>query len=77
MSIQSKSNNNQFTWVEFYKELADKLLEFKDRRKELLEKLKSLDKGWIHHLRDKETGKWKFSELDPFSVFAIFNRSKM
>ena len=74
MSIQSKSDNPQFTWIPFYTKFADKLLEYKDRRKELLEKLKSLDRDWIYYMFNETTSEWKFSEFDPFTVFAIFNR---
>lgn len=75
MSTQSKSDNPQFTWVNFYMELADKLLEFKDRRVELFDKIKTLDKNWIKFmLQNEKTLELKFPELDPFSVFAIFNR---
>ena len=74
MSIQNNSENAQFTWINFYMDLADELLKYKDRRRELLEKLNSLDSKWVTYLRDKETGKWKFPDIDPFSVFAIFNR---
>ena len=73
MSTQNPENS-QFTWIDFYKELADKLLKFKNNRRRLLEKLNVLDKKWTKFLRDKETGQWKFDDIDPFSVFAIFNR---
>ena len=58
-------------------ELADKLLEYKDRRDELLEKLNNLDSKWITYFRDTETDKWKFHDIDPFSVFAIFNNASL
>ena len=73
MSTQNPENS-QFTWIDFYKELADKLMAFKNNRSLLLEKLNELDRKWTKFLRDKVTGKWKFDDIDPFSVFAIFNR---
>lgn len=36
------NEKNQFGWVNFYKELALKLLEYKDRRDELVEKVKAI-----------------------------------
>ena len=35
-------NTNQFGWVSFYKEFADKLLDFMDNRSALIEKVKSI-----------------------------------
>lgn len=34
------SSKNQFDWVNFYNEFALKLLEFKDKRHDLVEKLR-------------------------------------
>ena len=36
------SANNQFDWVEFYKELSEKLLAFKDNRPELIQRVKQI-----------------------------------
>lgn len=33
------SNTNQFDWVDFYKELAAKLLQYKNNRAELISKV--------------------------------------
>jgi 5-methylcytosine-specific restriction protein B len=33
---------NQFDWVEFYKEFAEKLLAYKDNRQELIIKVKQI-----------------------------------
>ena len=33
------TNKNQFHWVDFYKEFASKLLQYKDNRKELVKKV--------------------------------------
>ena len=72
MSTQSPSINNQFTWINFYMELADKLLTFKNRRKELLKIIYSLDDSWVGFLH-LPSGK-EYSDIDPFSVYSIFNR---
>lgn len=36
------SSDNQFDWVEFYKELASKLLQYKNRRNELVANVKKI-----------------------------------
>ena len=37
------SEANQFDWVDFYKELSGKLLQYKNNRKELIEKVRKAD----------------------------------
>ena len=64
----------QFTWIPFYKELAQKLLAFRDDRNPLIEWIYStIDGNLITHLKDAPDGR-KVSDVDPFTVFAIFNR---
>ena len=36
------STSNQFDWIPFYEEFADKLLVYKDNRQELIEKIKQV-----------------------------------
>lgn len=36
------SEANQFDWVDFYKELSGKLLQYKNNRKELIEKVRKI-----------------------------------
>jgi 5-methylcytosine-specific restriction enzyme B len=67
-----------FTWIPFYKELAGKLLEYRDRQGELIALLKKAeDQGLpVISLSDK-TAKNKTTPLaaiDPFTFFAAFNR---
>ena len=70
-----------FTWIPFYKEFAQKLLEYKNRRQELVETIYSAldntqnDSGTSvvnYFKKDKEE---RLTDTDPFSVFAIFNRT--
>lgn len=75
MSTQNHETSSQFTWIDFYKELADNLLAFKNNRSLLFDKLKTLDIEWIKFMLQNDTLEWKFSDIDPFSVFAILNRS--
>lgn len=71
--------DNKFTWVPIYKELAQKLLLFKANRKPLVDwiysnlgDIKSGDKPLIGFIHEKNGD--KISDIDPFSVYAIFNR---
>lgn len=61
---------SNFTWIPIYKELAKKLLEFKDNRKKLVEFLYSLDKTNYLKMKNKD----KIEDIDPFSFFGVFNR---
>ncbi len=60
--------------------MAQKLMEYKDQVDEngnhsiLVEKIKSLNSEWIDFLRAKAVN-GDFADIDPFTVFAIFNRS--
>lgn len=66
----------KFTWIPFYEEFAKKLLDYKDAatRPELVEKITSLDAEWIGFLTAKVSD-GILRDIDPFTVFAIFNRS--
>lgn len=73
--------DSKFTWVPLYEELAQALLRYKEDRTELV--------GWIYedlgkvtrsdgqslvaYLKQKDGS--KILDIDPFSVFAIFNRN--
>ena len=73
----------QFTWIAFYKELSLKLLQFKNDRKPLVEFIQSGNDGFKNltgkslvdylHMQDGSP----ISDIDPFSVFAIFNRGRI
>lgn len=73
----------QFTWIAFYKELSLKLLQFKSDRKPLVDFIQSRNDGFINqagkslldylHMEDGSP----ISDIDPFSVFAIFNRGRI
>ena len=57
-------------WIEFYKEFANKLLEFKNNRKELINKLKSVFK----YINIKTPKIFEEKDIDPFTVFGLFNK---
>ena len=71
---------NEYDWTDYYQEFADKLLDFKDNREVLIKKIFSswdnisnlipefnLKKPIIEENKEDE-------DIDPFSVFALFNR---
>lgn len=72
--------SEKFTWIPFYEEMARKLMGYKDQVDEngnhstLVKKIKSLNSEWIDFLRAKAVN-GDFADIDPFTVFAIFNRS--
>ncbi|PWJ35827.1 McrB family protein [Fibrobacter succinogenes] len=72
--------SEKFTWIPFYEEFSQKLLEYKDQVDEngnhatLVEKIKSLNSEWTDFLRAKAVNR-NFADVDPFTIFAIFNRS--
>ena len=61
-----------FTWIPFYTEMAEKLLEYKDNRKELVKIVYGMDRQFVNYIKD-DAGN-DYPDIDPFSVFAIFNR---
>lgn len=62
-----------FTWIPFYKELAQKLLKFRNDRAPLIEWIYGNLDGFIGHLKDAPDGR-RVADIDPFSVYSIFNR---
>ena len=55
--------NYHKNWIDFYKEFANKLLEFKNKRKELIEIIKSTPNINFP----------KIDDIDPFTVFGLLN----
>lgn len=62
-----------YTWIPFYKELAQKLLQFRNDRTPLVNWIYDNLQGYINHLKDAPDGR-RVPDVDPFTVFAIFNR---
>ena len=64
---------NQFAWVDFYKEFAIKLLDYKEKRDILIEKVKDIYKmtGIRMPVLDKNN---HIIDIDPFTVFGLFNK---
>ena len=63
-----------FTWIPFFKEFAQKLLQFRNNRKPLVDWIYSnIDGSLIKHFKDAPDGR-HVSDTDPFTVMAIINR---
>lgn len=73
--------DNKFTWIPLYKELASALLVYKDNRNKLVDWIYSDlgkvtrddGKSLVNYLKQKDGS--KIIDIDPFSVFGIFNRN--
>ena len=67
---------DQFQWVDFYKEFANKLMEFKDNRGALIDKVKAIytNTGINMPTLEKDNN---LVDIDPFTVFGLFNKNKM
>ena len=70
--VKVMEEKDRFSWIPFYTELAEKLLTYKDKRKELTDIVYELGElaGYLHNAKQQ-----KFDELHPFAVFGLFNRS--
>lgn len=64
----------RFTWIPFYKEFAQKLLQFRSNRKPLVDWIyTNIDGSLIKHFKDAPDGR-QVPDTDPFTVMAIINR---
>ena len=76
--ILYKLNNEKVEWTDFYMEFADKLLEFKDNRSELIVKIRNVFNELGMALptleRDKDGRDIVPYDIDPFTIFALFNK---
>lgn len=62
-----------YTWIPFYKEFAQKLSRFSRNRTPLVNWIYDNLQGYIYHLKDAPDGR-RVPDVDPFTVYAIFNR---
>lgn len=60
-------------WIGFYMELADKLLLYKNDRKTLIEKVKTVYSSINMHLPKLEKDN-NLIDIDPFTIFGLFNK---
>ena len=64
-----------FTWVPYYKEFAEKLLQYQENRASLCRLIYDHeDELLINYLHDEGGKDDKFTDIDPFTTFGIFNR---
>lgn len=70
--------DNAYQWVQFYEALADKLLEFSDKRSELFELMKKLrsEQPLMKYLNFEREDWWgpRNHHMDPLTVIGILNR---
>lgn len=64
---------NNFTWVDFYSELADKLLTYKNDRKTMIDKIVAVYDE-IDIKLPKLESEGLPTDMDPFTVFGLFNK---
>lgn len=64
--------STKFTWISFYEELSDKLLTYRDRRGDLINKLATVYESIGMSLPKLEAD--ELQDIDPFTVFGLFNK---
>ncbi len=70
------SNTNQFDWVPFYQKVADRLLDYRENRTELVSKVKQIFKRAKLKLPTLERDN-AIVDMDPFTFFGLFNKTGM
>ena len=63
-----------FSWTKFYREFSNKLIEYKDDRALLIDKIVSVFQNINMKLPTLESGGLP-TDIDPFTVFGLFNKS--
>ncbi len=69
------STTNPYVWEKFHHELANKLLQYKNNRKELVSKVKSIYE--IAKMKMPRLERDELVDIDPFTIFALFNRTPL
>ena len=76
--ILYRMNENKIEWTDFYMELADKLIEYKDDRLSLINKIQNIFNELnmnLPSLERNDDGNIIIPyDIDPFTVFALFNK---
>ena len=70
------SKYNNFEWIEWYREFADKLLAYKEDRSSLIEIIESVYDEIGINLPTLEKDN-DIVDIDPFTVFGLFNKSSL
>ncbi|GGM40561.1 hypothetical protein GCM10011351_28450 [Paraliobacillus quinghaiensis] len=71
--VKVKQTSNSFSWTSFYIEFADKLLQYRERRQELLNLLEEAYATLDINFPFTEQGK-TIEDICPFTVFGCFNK---
>lgn len=77
-TAESASIETRFPWIRFYRSIADKLLDFKNKRKELVEEIHKIAEqipalsGLQDKFKDGTIGPLK--DICPFTTIGIFNQ---
>ena len=68
-----KNKQADYSWIDFYTKFADVLLGYKDNRPVLIEKIKAVfNEAGLNIPKLEEDG--NIIDIDPFTIFALFNR---
>lgn len=67
------NDQNQFDWVDFYKEFATKLIDYKDKRQELVSKVIDIFDETEIKMPTLEKDN-NLIDIDPFTIFGLFNK---
>lgn len=70
------NNINQFDWIAFYREFANTLLQYKNNRGILIEKVQKIYELTGIYMPTLERHR-KLIDIDPFTIFGLFNKSSM
>lgn len=68
------NNKTEFSWVRFYMELADKLVPYATDRKTLISKVRAVYDAIGMRIPTLERDN-KIIDIDPFTIFGLFNKS--
>ncbi len=68
--------NQKYDWKEFYQAFAKRLLDYKDDRSDLIDKVKRIYSSTGIKLPTLERDN-QMVDIDPFTVFGLFNKSQM
>lgn len=68
--------NDQFKWEGFFREFAEKLLHYRDKRPELIAKIRGIYQETDIDLPTLDRGN-QLTDIDPFTVLALFNKTSL
>ena len=72
--LEQESKVSNFTWIPFYKEFANKLLEYQNNRPELINKIKDIFLRMSNLTLPTLERDNNIIDIDPFTVFGLFNK---